>query len=501
LATTVDNSQVDVLPAVRAFVTSPSKAMVIDGELVESASGETFATLDPATGETITQVAQAGDEDIDRAVAAARRALNGPWGQLPATERGRLIGRLADLVAEHAEELAQIESIDNGKPATYALAGDLALAIDQYRYFSGWPSKIAGETLPSALPDMHLYTRREPVGVVGAIVPWNFPLTLASWKVAPALAAGCTVVLKPAEQTPLTALRLGELALEAGIPPGVLNVVPGFGDAGAALVRHPGVDKISFTGSTEVGMEIARAAAATLKPVTLELGGKNPNIVFDDADLSVAAAGAAAAIFFNTGQVCSAGSRLLVQRSVFDDVIAGIVEEAKKLQLGPGLDPGTTLGPVVSDEQLARVTGYIDRGVSEGASVVTGGQRANGDLAKGYFVEPTVLADVPDDSALCREEIFGPVLVAQSFDTLEGLAARANSTNYGLAAGVWTTDVRKAHKFAALLEAGTVWINCWNYFDAVAPFGGYKDSGYGRDNGRAALDGYLKTKTVWTNLA
>jgi acyl-CoA reductase-like NAD-dependent aldehyde dehydrogenase len=475
--------------------------MLIDGEHVESASGKTFATVDPSTGEAITQVAQAGQEDIDRAVAAARRALAGPWGQLPATERGRLIGRLAELVAEHADELAQIESIDNGKPATYALAGDLALTIDQYRYFSGWPTKIAGETLPSAFPDMHLYTRREPVGVVGAIVPWNFPLTLATWKVAPALAAGCTVVLKPAEQTPLTALRLGELALEAGIPPGVLNVVPGFGDAGQALVRHPGVDKISFTGSTEVGMEIAREAAATLKPVTLELGGKSPNIIFDDADLSTAAAGAAAAIFFNTGQVCSAGSRLLVQRAVYDEVIDTIVGEARKLQLGPGLNPATTLGPVVSDEQLSRVTGYIDRGVNEGASLVIGGHRANGDLAKGYFVEPTVLADVADDATVVREEIFGPVLVAQAFDSLEELARRANATSYGLAAGVWTTDVRKAHKFAALLEAGTIWVNCFNYFDAVAPFGGYKRSGYGRDNGRAALEGYLKTKTVWTNLA
>jgi phenylacetaldehyde dehydrogenase len=499
--TTLDSPQVDVLPEVRALSQSPRR-MVIDGELVTSVSGATFPTLDPATGAKITDVAEAGPEDVDRAVDAARRALNGPWSRLPATERGRLIGRLADLVAEHAEELAQIESLDNGKPLAFALAGDLALAVDHLRYFSGWPSKIAGETLAPALPDMHLYTRREPVGVVAAIVPWNFPLTIATWKVAPALAAGCTVVLKPAEQTPLSALRLGELALEAGIPPGVLNVCPGYGEVtGGALVRHSGVDKVSFTGSTEVGMLIARTAADTLKQVTLELGGKSPNIIFADADLETAAATAAQAIFFNSGQVCSAGSRLMVERAVYDGVVDAVVAEAGKLQLGPGLHPSTTLGPLVSDEQLQRVTGYLARGVDEGASVAVGGRRADGDLASGYFVEPTVLVDVADDATICREEIFGPVLVAQPFDSLESLAARANGSSYGLAAGVWTTDVRKAHKFAAQLEAGTVWINCFNYFDAVAPFGGYKHSGYGRDGGRAALDNYLQTKTVWTNLA
>lgn len=501
MTTTLESPKVDVLPEVRAF-SQGTKRMLIDGELVEAVSGATFPTLDPATGEKIADVAEAGPEDLDRAVAAARRALEGPWSELPATERGRLIGRLADLVEEHADELAQIESLDNGKPVTFARAGDLALAIDQLRYFSGWPSKIAGETLSPALPDMHLYTRREPVGVVAAIVPWNFPLTIATWKVAPALAAGCTVILKPAEETPLTALRLGELALEAGIPPGVLNVCPGFGETtGDALVRHQGVDKVTFTGSTEVGKLIARTAAETLKHVTLELGGKNPNIILADADLEAAAATAAQAIFFNSGQVCSAGSRMMVERSVYDEMVDAVVQEAGKLQLGPGLDPGTTLGPLVSDEQLQRVTGYLERGVEEGASVAVGGRRADGDLAKGYFVEPTVLVDVTDDATVCREEIFGPVLVAQPFDSLEDLAARANTSSYGLAAGVWTTDVRKAHKFAAMLQAGTVWINCFNYFDAVAPFGGYKHSGYGRDNGRAALDDYLQTKTVWTNLA
>ena len=343
--TTLDSPQVDVLPEVRALSQSPRR-MVIDGELVTSVSGATFPTLDPATGAKITDVAEAGPEDVDRAVDAARRALNGPWSQLPATERGRLIGRLADLVAEHAEELAQIESLDNGKPLAFALAGDLALAVDHLRYFSGWPSKIAGETLAPALPDMHLYTRREPVGVVAAIVPWNFPLTIATWKVAPALAAGCTVVLKPAEQTPLSALRLGELALEAGIPPGVPAVCPGYGERSRVARSCTWVDKVSFTGSTEVGMLIARTAADTLKPVTLELGGKSPNIIFADADLETAAATAAQAIFFNSGQVCSAGSRLMVERAVYDDVVGAVVAEAGKLQLGPGLHPSTTLCPL-----------------------------------------------------------------------------------------------------------------------------------------------------------
>ncbi|MFN8160249.1 MAG: aldehyde dehydrogenase family protein [Solirubrobacterales bacterium] len=501
MTTTLESQKVDVLPEVRAF-SQGTKRMLIDGESVEAVNGATFPTLDPATGEKIADIAEAGPEDLDRAVSAARRALEGPWSELPATERGRLIGRLADLVEEHADELAQIESLDNGKPVVFAKAADLALAIDQLRYFSGWPSKIAGETLPPSLPDMHLYTRREPVGVVAAIVPWNFPLTLATWKVAPALAAGCTLILKPAEETPLTALRLGELALEAGIPPGVLNVCPGFGDTtGDMLVRHQGVNKIAFTGSTEVGKLIARIAADSLKQVTLELGGKSPNIIFADADLEAAAATAAEAIFFNSGQVCSAGSRMMVERSVYDQVVDAVAQVASKLQLGPGLDPETTLGPLVSDEQLRRVTSYLERGVEEGASVAVGGRRADGDLASGYFVEPTVLVDVTDDTVICREEIFGPVLVAQPFDSLEELAARANASSYGLAAGIWTTDVRKAHKFAAMLEAGTVWINCFNNFDAVAPFGGYKQSGYGRDNGRAALDGYLQTKTVWTNLA
>jgi phenylacetaldehyde dehydrogenase len=500
LATTLDSAQFEVLPEVREFV-SGTRKMLVDGEQVESLSGATFATLDPATGEPLADVAQAGPEDVDRAVQAARRALEGPWGSMSASERSRLMVRLADLIEEHADELAQIESLDNGKPVTYARAADLNLAMDQLRYFSGWPTKIAGETLPVGYPDMHAYTRMEPVGVVGAIVPWNFPLNLAMWKVAPALAAGCTVVLKPAEQTPLTALRLGELALEAGIPPGVLNVCPGYGDTGAALVEHPGVDKITFTGSTEVGKQIARTASDTLKHVTLELGGKSPNVILADADLAAASAGAAAAIFFNSGQVCSAGSRLMIEKSVYDEVVSAVVDEAGKLQLGPGLDPTTTLGPLVSDEQLGRVTGYLEQGVQDGASVACGGQRANGELAGGYFVEPTVLTDVSDDSAVCREEIFGPVVVAQAFDSVEELAARANATSFGLAAGVWTNDVRKAHKLAALIQAGTVWINCFNYFDAAAPFGGYKESGYGRDNGRTALEQYLQVKTVWTNLA
>jgi acyl-CoA reductase-like NAD-dependent aldehyde dehydrogenase len=494
-------ADVAVLDEVGAFLRGP-RGLLIDGEVVESADGATFETLNPATGQPIVDVAEAKSEDIDRAVKSARRALEGPWSTMPPTERGRLISRLADLIAENADELAQLEALDNGKPVMFARLGDVALASDHFRYFSGWPSKIYGDTLPVGIPDMHAYTRKEPVGVVGAIIAWNFPLPLASWKLGPALAAGCTVVLKPAEQTPLTALRLGELVLEAGIPPGVVNVCPGFGEtAGAALVEHPGVDMITFTGSVPIGIEIAQRAATTLKHVALELGGKSPNVVLPDADLAAAAEGSANAIFFNSGQVCCAGSRLMVQRDVFDEVVEGVVAAAGAHKVGPGINEDTTLGPLVSAAQHARVTGFIDQAVSDGASIAVGGGRPEGLSPDGYFVEPTVIVDVPDDMTIAREEVFGPVVVAQPFDTLEELAARANDTNFGLAAGIWTKDVSKAHKVAALLQAGTVWINCWNQFDAAAPFGGYKHSGYGRDAGKEALEKYLQTKTVWTSLA
>lgn len=487
-----------LLPEV-AGLSSATQLMVIDGQAVEASDGRTFDTIDPGTGATLAAVAHADVADVDRAVSAARAALP-QWSRMAPNDRATLLRRLADLLDSHSEELAQLETLDNGKPIGVSRTVDVPLAIDHFHYFAGWATKLHGATFDTAYPDTHVYLRREPVGVVGAIIPWNFPLLMAAWKLAPALAAGCTVVLKPAEQTPLTAIRLGQLALEAGIPRGVVNVVSGFGDAGAALVAHPGVDKIAFTGSVEVGKSVARGAAETLKSVSLELGGKSPNIVFGDADIEAATQTAAAAIFANTGQVCSAGSRLYVERSIFDEVLSGVSEAARRLRLGHGLDPETTMGPLISGEQLDRVVGYLDRGREDRGSIVTGGGRP-ANHRDGFFVEPTIFADLPPTSALINEEIFGPVLVAQPFDDLESLAAQANSTEFGLAAGVWTTDVRRAHKLAALLEAGTVWINCYGYFDAAVPFGGYKHSGYGRDGGLDAIEKFLQTKAVWTNLA
>jgi acyl-CoA reductase-like NAD-dependent aldehyde dehydrogenase len=500
MSTSLDLPGVEVESSVRDFVAKPLK-LFIDGEFVDSASGKTFATEDPATGGKIADVAEGDAEDVDRAVRAARAALEGPWSKLRPTDRGRILERLSVLIEDHADELAQIESLDSGKPVAHIRAADIVLIYENLRYYAGWPTKIEGEVLPTGVVDAHVYTRKEPVGVVGAIVPWNFPLCQAVFKIAPALAAGCTVVLKPAEQTPLTAIRLAELAIEAGLPDGVLNVIPGYGEtAGQALVDHPGVDKIAFTGSTEVGKLIARSASGTLKRVSLELGGKNPNIIFPDADLEQAAQAAATAIFFYTGQLCSAGSRLMVHRDVYDEVIATVVEAAGQQKIGPGLRADTTLGPLVSNEQLERVTGYIERGRDEGANIAVGGSRSNGELSDGYFVEPTVVVDAPDELTLVREEIFGPVLVAQPFDSIEDLARRANETDYGLSAGVWTSNVKTAHQMARLLHAGTVWVNCYNYFDAAAPWGGFKLSGYDRDCGREGLEKYLETKTVWTSL-
>jgi phenylacetaldehyde dehydrogenase len=497
----LDAPDVDLLGEVQAFL-GRDQRLFIDGAFVDSASGGTFGTVDPATGNAITVVAEADAEDIDRAVRAARRAFEGPWSSLAPSQRGMLLHRLADAIEAHADEFAQIESIDNGKPAAFALAGDVALAVEHFRYFAGWATKIEGSSIQTSHPDMHVYTRREPVGVVGAIIPWNFPLLMAAWKLAPALAAGCTVVLKPAEQTPLSVLRLAELIAEAGWPEGAVNVCPGYGEtAGAALVEHPDVDYIAFTGSTVVGKQIASRAADHVKHVSLELGGKSPNIVFDDADLDAAVAAAANAIFYETGQVCSAGSRLMVQAPVFDEFVDGVVAEARKLQMGRGLSSTTTLGPLVSEEQLRRVRGYVESGVDEGATVHEAGQDMPEALRSGYFFKPTVLTGVPDSMAVCREEIFGPVLVAQPFESLEEVAGRANATSYGLAAGVWTRDVRKAHRMAALLQAGSVFINCYNAFDASVPFGGFKQSGYGRDGGRDALDKFLHAKAIWTNLA
>jgi phenylacetaldehyde dehydrogenase len=484
---------------VERFVSKPRR-MLVDNKWVEAASGKTFPVYDPSTGEELARVAEGDKADIDRAVRAARAAFeSGPWPAMTASERGRLIWKLADLLEEHLEQFACLESLDNGKPLTVARAADVPLAVDLFRYMAGWATKLGGKTFPLSVPytpgqQYFAYTLREPVGVAGQIIPWNFPLLMAAWKLGPVLACGCTVVLKPAEQTPLSALRLGELILEAGFPKGVVNIVPGYGEtAGAALAAHPDVDKIAFTGSTEVGKLIVRAAAGNLKKVTLELGGKSPNVVFKDSDLDQAIAGAASAIFFNHGQCCCAGSRLYVENAVFDKVVEGVADAAKKIKVGPGLHADTQMGPLVSEEQLNRVCGYLKSGLAEGAEAVVGGRRTG---KKGYFVEPTVLTNTNPRMKVVREEIFGPVVTAIPFKKQEEIPAIANDTNYGLAAGIWTRDIAKAHRVAHQIRAGTVWINCYNIFDAALPFGGYKQSGWGREMGGEALDNYTEVKSV-----
>ncbi|MEJ0093253.1 MAG: aldehyde dehydrogenase family protein [Methylocella sp.] len=490
--------------AIREWL-SKTRPMLIDGQWVQAQSGRTFDVFDPATGETIAKVAEGDKADIDLAVKAARRAFDtGPWGRMSPSERGRIIHKIGDLILEHADELATLESLDNGKPKSVARAADIVGSADMFHYMSGWTTKIEGKTIPiSALtaPGMDLVsmTRMEPVGVVGQIIPWNFPLLMAAWKLAPALATGCTVVLKVAEETPLSALRLGELMLEAGLPAGVVNIVPGFGEtAGAALSAHPDVNKIAFTGSTEVGKLIVQAASRDLKKVSLELGGKSPNIVLGDADIERAIAGATAAIFFNHGQCCNAGSRLFVQKNIFDKVVEGVAAEASKIKLGHGLLDDTQMGPLVSRVQYDRVTGYLASGRQEGARPLCGGQGAGG---PGYFVPPTVLVDTNPNMKVVREEIFGPVLVATPFDEVDdALIAEANNTVYGLAAGVWSGNTGRAQQIANRLQAGTVWINCYHIFDAALPFGGYKQSGWGREMGQAVLSNYLETKAITIRL-
>src|SRR5271170_1162513 len=487
---------------VTGYVTKTRK-MLINGKWVDAASGKTFKTYNPATGEVLSNVAEGDKEDINRAVQAARAAFEtGPWSKISPSERGQMIWRLGDLLQKHLEEFAQLESLDNGKPLKVARAADVPLAIDHFRYYAGWSTKIEGNTIPMSFArqgSYHAYTAREPVGVVGQIIPWNFPLMMAAWKLGPALATGCCVVLKPAEQTPLSALLLGELIQEAGIPDGVVNIVPGYGEtAGAALAAHPHVDKVAFTGSTEVGKLIVHAATGNLKKVSLELGGKSPNIVFQDADIDATIPGAAMAIFFNHGQCCCAGSRLYVEAKEFDKVVDGVSQLASKIRVGPGMEPTTDMGPLVSEEQMNKVCGYLESGYKEGAKATVGGSR-QGD--KGYFVKPTVLVNTSESMKVVKEEIFGPVVTAIPFKDVDDLIAKANATEYGLAAGVWTRDIGKAHRIASQLRAGTVWINCYNVFDPAMPFGGYKQSGWGREMGHEVLNLYTEVKSVCTPIS
>jgi len=496
---TVTENSHSISDAASSFLASPRK-MLIGGSWCEAVSGKRIDVRNPATASIISSVPDSAAEDIDVAVRAARKTFeSSPWRSARPVDRERWLLKLADLVEANAKQIAEIETLDNGKPLVIAERVDVPSAVDFLRYSAGWATKIEGTTVDLSVPAIRRseffgYTKREPVGVVGSIIPWNFPLLMAVWKIGPALATGCTVVLKPAEDTPLTALRLGELALEAGIPAGVVNVVTGYGkSAGAALAAHPGIDKIAFTGSTAVGKAIGKSAIDNMTRISLELGGKSPVIVLDDADPEVAARGAANAIFFNSGQVCVAGSRLYVQRKVHEAVLEGVGRIASKMKIGPGLEPTTQLGPLVSERQLDRVGGYVHAGLEEGATLVAGG-RQHGDT--GWFFEPTILSAVDESARVMQEEIFGPVLVASVFDDIEEIAARANATSYGLSASIWSNDLKRVHKLIPHIKAGTIWINCHGLLDNALPFGGYKQSGIGREMGRSMIDLYTETKSV-----
>ena len=481
---------------------APGK-LLVGGQWVDASDGKTFDTINPATGEVLTQIAAGTKADVDRTVTAARKAFddpNGAWQKMSASDRGKLLWRIADLIDKNIEEIAEIETLDNGKPIFESRYVDVPMVAEVFRYYAGWATKIHGETINSRA-NAFTYTLREPVGVVAAIVPWNFPLLLAAWKIAPALATGNTVIWKPASQTTLSALRVGELMVEAGVPAGVVNILAGSGPVvGMGLVQHPGVDKVAFTGSTSVGKDVMRNAADGVKRITLELGGKSPNIVLADANLDEAVKGAANGIFYGKGEVCAAGSRLFVEKKIHDDFMQKLVDRTNKLKPGDPLDPKTRLGAIVSEQQMKTVLGYIEAGSKEGAKLVAGGKRASVDGSKGYFLEPTIFDAVDNKMKIAQEEIFGPVLATIPFDDVEQVAELANQNIYGLAAAIWTTDVRKAHSLARRLKAGTIWINAYNFYDPALPFGGYKQSGFGRELGMHAIEHYTELKSVWLNL-